>query len=301
MLFVGLGRLVGTAVAEHLAKRPVEDPHLGRVCDQHRAHRPVQPPPGLRADERQRPGEVGRPRGRHRHPRLVQPLRERAGQRPAGRARPSRRRTPDQPRRVTRSSRPAARTTSWSSLVLEHRAQRPAGRPPHPASRRRAAAAPTASRSPRRSPAASARRWRACRETASATCTASVCDEPRTRRRTISTARGGVRVVDPVVEAAALDRVVQVARAVGRQHDRPAGASPGSCPARGSSRRLGQQLEQERLEVVVGAVDLVDQQHGRPRAGMLERPQQRPPDQVVGPEQVVLARATSRPRRPAGC
>ena len=50
-----------------------------------------------------------------------------------------------------------------------------------------------------------------------------------------------------------------------------------------------EQLEQERLEVVVGAVDLVDQQHRGPRAGMLERPQQRPPDQVVGAEQVLLA------------
>ena len=52
---------------------------------------------------------------------------------------------------------------------------------------------------------------------------------------------------------------------------------------------LRQQLEQERLEVVVGAVDLVDQQHGGPRAGMLERPQQRSPDQVVRAEQLLLA------------
>src|SRR5437762_1060801 len=34
-----------------------------------------------------------------------------------------------------------------------------------------------------------------------------------------------------------------------------------------------EELEQERFEVVVGAVDLVDQQHGRARPGMLERPQ----------------------------
>ena len=64
---------------------------------------------------------------------------------------------------------------------------------------------------------------------------------------------------------------------------------------------LGEQLEQERLEVVVGAVDLVDQQHRRPRAGVLERPQQRPPDQVVGAEQVVLAELLGRWRRRAGC
>ena len=36
-------------------------------------------------------------------------------------------------------------------------------------------------------------------------------------------------------------------------------------------RGLGQQLEQERLELVVGAVELVDQQHGRQRARVLDR------------------------------
>ena len=54
------------------------------------------------------------------------------------------------------------------------------------------------------------------------------------------------------------------------------------------TRRLGEQLEQERLELVVGAVDLVDEQHGRPRARVLERGEQRPRDEVVGAEQVVL-------------
>ena len=51
---------------------------------------------------------------------------------------------------------------------------------------------------------------------------------------------------------------------------------------------LSQQFEQERLEIVIRAVDLVDQQHGRPRARMLERPQQRPTDQIVRREQVVV-------------
>ena len=49
-----------------------------------------------------------------------------------------------------------------------------------------------------------------------------------------------------------------------------------------------EQLEQERLEVVVGAVDLVDQQHGGPRARVLERRQQRPADQVLGAEEPLL-------------
>ena len=42
------------------------------------------------------------------------------------------------------------------------------------------------------------------------------------------------------------------------------------------TRGLGQQLEEERLEVVVGAVELVDEQHGGQRAGVLDRLQQRP-------------------------
>ena len=78
-----------------------------------------------------------------------------------------------------------------------------------------------------------------------------------------------------MVQAAALDRVVQVARAVGGEHDdrRVRGADGAELGDRHAG--LGQQLEQEGLEVVVGAVDLVDQQHGRPRAGVLERAQQR--------------------------
>ena len=62
-----------------------------------------------------------------------------------------------------------------------------------------------------------------------------------------------------------------------------------------------QQLEQERLEVVVGAVDLVDQQDRRARARVLERPQQRPADQVLGPEQVLLAEGLAAGSRRAGC
>ena len=59
-----------------------------------------------------------------------------------------------------------------------------------------------------------------------------------------------------------------------------------------------EQLEQERLEVVVGAVDLVDQQHRRPRPGMLERAQQRPADQVVA-ARTGPPRAARRPRASA--
>jgi hypothetical protein len=68
-------------------------------------------------------------------------------------------------------------------------------------------------------------------------------------------------------------------------------------PISGSSRGVGEQLEQERLEVVVGAVDLVDQQHGGTRAGVLERAQQRAADQVVGPKRSSSRSARRRRRR----
>src|SRR6185312_15919724 len=98
----------------------------------------------------------------------------------------------------------------------------------------------------------------------------------------------GRRVRDAVIEAAALDRVVQVARAVRGQHDhRRVGRADGAELGNGH-RRLAQELEQERLEVVVGAVDLVDEQHRRTRAGVLERAQQRAADEVVGAEQLLF-------------
>ena len=43
--------------------------------------------------------------------------------------------------------------------------------------------------------------------------------------------------------------------------------------------KLGQQLEQEALELLVGAIDLVDQQHRRARALRIDRLQQRTLDQ----------------------
>ena len=86
-----------------------------------------------------------------------------------------------------------------------------------------------------------------------------------------------------MVEAAALDGVVQVARPVGGQHDHRRVRGPDRADLRDRHARVREQLEQERLEVVVGAVDLVDQQHRGPRAGVLERAEERAADQVVGP------------------
>ena len=98
----------------------------------------------------------------------------------------------------------------------------------------------------------------------------------------------GGRIVDPVVETAALHRVVEVPRAVRGQHDDRRVRRPNGPDLGNRHRGIGEQLEQERLEVVIRAVDLVDQENGRPRAGMLERAEQRAANQIVGTEEVLL-------------
>src|SRR6185437_11150721 len=55
-------------------------------------------------------------------------------------------------------------------------------------------------------------------------------------------------------------------------------------------REVRQELEQERLELVVGAVDLVDQQHHR--SVVLERVEQRSPQEVPSGEQLALVDAS---------
>ena len=87
------------------------------------------------------------------------------------------------------------------------------------------------------------------------------------------------RIVDPLIQAAALQRVVHVTRPVGRQDDerRVRGAHRAELGNRDLEFR--QQLEQIALELLVGAIDLVDQQHRRLAAGRIDGLQQRPLDQ----------------------
>ena len=105
------------------------------------------------------------------------------------------------------------------------------------------------------------------------------CTRPTTWRASCSDTSGArgaddldlaleARVLDPVVEAATLQRVVDLTGPVGGQdHDgrdrRPHRAELGDRHLVGR-----EHLEQERLELVVGPVDLVDEQHRRalPRA-----------------------------------
>ncbi len=69
-----------------------------------------------------------------------------------------------------------------------------------------------------------------------------------------------VRIRDPVIEAAALQRVVQLARAVRGDDDdrRPRGAN--RAELRNRHLKVGEQLEEKALERVVGAIDLVDEE-----------------------------------------
>src|SRR5436190_2245880 len=84
-----------------------------------------------------------------------------------------------------------------------------------------------------------------------------------------------VGIVDPVIEAAALQRVVDLARAVARDDDDRRRLGRGLDGAKLGDRQLvlGQDLEQERVERLVGAIELVDQEHRRAR--LRQRLQQR--------------------------
>jgi hypothetical protein len=87
-------------------------------------------------------------------------------------------------------------------------------------------------------------------------------------------------VVEPVVQAAPLDRVVQLARAVaGEDGDRRRHGAH-RADLGNADLVLAQVLQQEGLEGLVGAVHLVDQQHGA-GFGRLQRLQQRAADQVA--------------------
>ena len=74
-----------------------------------------------------------------------------------------------------------------------------------------------------------------------------------------------------MVEAAPLERVVQLARAVRGDHD-GGRLRGGDRPELGhGDGEVGEHLEQERLELVVGAVELVDQQHRAARRPRIAR------------------------------
>src|SRR5450759_957327 len=100
-----------------------------------------------------------------------------------------------------------------------------------------------------------------------------------------------VGVVDPVIEATALEGVVDLARPVGcDDHERRLlrldGANLGDRDL-----EVRQQLQQERLELLVRAVDLVDEQDRRRGIVVVDGIQQRAPQEELGTEDLALRRA----------
>ncbi len=98
----------------------------------------------------------------------------------------------------------------------------------------------------------------------------------------------GIGVANPVIETAALERVVDLARAVRRDHHDRRLLGAHRAELGDGDLEIGQHLEQERLEGFVGAVELVDQQDRRPGRIRLKRLQERPLDQEALGEHVVL-------------
>ena len=90
-------------------------------------------------------------------------------------------------------------------------------------------------------------------------------------------------MLDEEVEASAAQRVADLAAAIGRQDD--VRHVRGADRAELGDRHLevGQDLEQERLESLVGPIDLVDQQHRR-AVRSRDRAQQRTLEQVLPAE-----------------
>ena len=71
----------------------------------------------------------------------------------------------------------------------------------------------------------------------------------------------GSRIADPVVQAPALEGVVQLPGAVGGQDHEGRRVGPDGADLGDGDLEVREQLEQEGLELVVGPIDLVDEQH----------------------------------------
>ena len=101
------------------------------------------------------------------------------------------------------------------------------------------------------------------------------------------------RVVDPVVEAAALEGVVELARAVRREHDHGPAAGHHRAQLGDRDLEVGEELEQEGLELVVRAVHLVDEQDDGTL--VLEGLQERSPEQELPREEASRCPVRRRP------
>ena len=93
-------------------------------------------------------------------------------------------------------------------------------------------------------------------------------------------------VVDPVVEAAPFERVVYLPCSIACQNDTGRSLGPYGADLRNAHGKVAEHLQQERLELLVGPIDLIDQQHRGDCAPVLERPQQRTPNEKFLAEDV---------------
>src|SRR4051812_18395649 len=93
-------------------------------------------------------------------------------------------------------------------------------------------------------------------------------------------------VVEPQVQAAALERLGQLARVVRGEQDDGVRSRLDPAQLRDRDLEVAEELEQHRLELLVGLVDLVDQQHHRLLGG--DRLHQRAAEQELLAEDVVL-------------
>src|SRR5262249_15972436 len=93
----------------------------------------------------------------------------------------------------------------------------------------------------------------------------------------------GIRVGHPVIEAAPLQRIMDLAGPVGRNdHDRRRLSLDGA-ELRHGYLEIREHLEQESLESLVAAVEFTDQQHRRlPRARARRRPPAPPGARAAG-------------------
>src|SRR5262245_34521145 len=69
-----------------------------------------------------------------------------------------------------------------------------------------------------------------------------------------------IRIVDPEVETAALERVVQLACSVGCDDDDGWRCGANSPKLRDRDLKIGQKLEQESFELIIGPVQLINQE-----------------------------------------
>ena len=101
--------------------------------------------------------------------------------------------------------------------------------------------------------------------TSAVTCAARRADASGTRARTMASSFSKRGIVDPLIQAAALERVVDLAGAVrGEDDERRLGGAHGA-ELGNRDLELREQLQQVAFELLVGAIDLVDEQHRRPR------------------------------------